>query len=238
MIHRILPVLVLALAGATSALGQFTWTNSDGDFAFSTPANWTPNGIPLDGDDLVIGSDEALGFDHGGNFLAGGITIAAGVSATLGAFGVETLTIGTGGLTNLGFGATFDLPVLTAGLQSWSLGDGALTFNLPFAITSDALTINLGSGSSITFASFDPQPEWDGALNFTGTLAPLSIFVGDTLTTDHLALITLNGSGAGVTEDGYLTAIPEPATTAAWLGAATLLALGLRRRSRLPVRGQ
>jgi fibronectin-binding autotransporter adhesin len=143
----------------------------------------------------------------GTNTYAGATTISGGTLA-LGASGVlpdaSAVSIGAGTLD----AATF---TETAGTLD------------PTA----AATINLGSGGALAFANSSAVDWTGGTLNITGTFTPTSIRFGTTsggLTAGQLALISVNGSGAGTYEldsSGYLVSGGSPYDTWATANGAT-----------------
>lgn len=77
-----------------------------------------------------------------------------------------------------------------------------------------AATIKLGSGAALAFADSSAFDWTDGTLAISGTLADTSLRLGTSssgLTPTQLALITFDGRGVTIDEDGYI--LPMPAGT-------------------------
>lgn len=221
------------------ASAQLTWTNAGGDYLFSNSANWAGNAVPTDGANISLASSDFVGLDNGGNFHATSLTIQSGVSGAFLAAGAETLSLGSGGITNLGSGIDFQVGLNVTTSQTWHLGSGTFLLNNLFGIASGAvLTIDVGSGAWFDFAMSGDNPDWLGSINFTGDLSGASLFANGTgFTTQNLGQITLDGVAAQLDGNRFITgaapttAVPEPSTYALTAGVA-LLALAITRRLR------
>lgn len=223
----------LAALLAASASAQSIWTNAGGDYLFSNPANWSGNAVPTDGADLSLATDDLLGLDNGGNFHANSLTIQSGFTGLLMVAGAETLSLGTGGINNLGSGLDFQVGLTVTTSQTWNVGSGAFLLSDTFQVASGAvLTINVGAGASFDFAMNAANPTWLGTINFTGNTAAASLLAsGAGFTSQNLGLITIDGVAAQLTGTQLTTsAIPEPSTYALLFGAGVLGLAVLRRR--------
>lgn len=228
-------LLSLGILAALPALvsAQSVWTNSGGDFSFSNPANWSGNAVPVDGADLSIATDDLLGLDHGGHFAANSLAIAAGYTGLFLPASAETLSVGAGGIANLGLGADFQLTLLAVSTQTWELGAGTFTLGNTFDVTAGtALTINVGSGATFLFAMGTLNPDWNGTINFTGAINAATLRVtGAGFTEQNLSRITIDGLQAQLVGDhlSSAAAIPEPSTYAMMAGVAALVIAARRR---------
>ncbi|ATC65420.1 hypothetical protein CMV30_16530 [Nibricoccus aquaticus] len=220
------------------ATAQLTWTNAGADYLFSNSANWAGNIVPNSGADLSLASSDFVGLDNGGDFLANSLTIQSGVSGAFLPAGAETLSLGSGGISNLGSGIDFQVALNVTASQTWHVGSGTFLLNNLLGIASGAvLTINVGSGAWFDFAMAGDNPDWFGAINFTGDLTGASLFANGTgFTAQKLSQITLDGVAAQLDGNRFVTgsvptAVPEPSTYALTAGGA-LLCLALTRRIR------
>ncbi|MDX2118540.1 MAG: GC-type dockerin domain-anchored protein [Planctomycetota bacterium] len=68
---RVALALVACVLSANAMAVPFVWNGSTGDNLWSTPANWTPNGIPGAGDDVTIGAGAS-----GVNISSANVTVA------------------------------------------------------------------------------------------------------------------------------------------------------------------
>ncbi len=221
-----------ALLPVTLSAQSAIWTNAGGDFSFSNSANWSPSGSPGWGANLVLATDDFVGLDVGGDFLANSLTIASGVSGWFLPAGVETLSLGTGGIVNDGLGVKFDLPVLAVSSQHWHLGGGALTLGSNFnVLAGSALTITLNEGAMFDFGMHSADPTWEGTINFVGDVTGATIAVsGLGFSLENLSQITING-GAVQFNDGMInSAVPEPSTYGLFAAACLGFAAYRRRR--------
>lgn len=167
---------------------------------------------------VSVGSASTLG---GSGIIAGNTTLAAGsflapgassgTTGTLafnGNLDISGLASGTGGLLfDLGAAGSSDKISLSAG--ALSIGTGALNFN-DFSFTTLS---GFGAG---TYTLFETSTSIVGTLGsgLTGTISGMD------------AALSLSGNSVILT----VTAIPEPSSVAALLGAASLGCAALRRR--------
>lgn len=114
--------------------------------------------------------------------------------------------------------------VLSGGTLQSAFNQSLGTLNL-----TASSTLDLSSGGSFVFADSSALAgSWTGTLSIIGTftdLASVRFGTSDTaLTAGQLSQITVNGLAASLDASGYLTtsAIPEPSTYAALLGALAL----------------
>ncbi|WP_438479231.1 PEP-CTERM sorting domain-containing protein [Oleiharenicola lentus] len=228
---------LLALPALVSA--QSVWTNAAADFSFSNPANWAGNAVPASGADLSLAISDLVGLDNGGNFAANSLTIQSGISGMFVSASAETLTLGAGGISNLGLGVDFQSTLLTTATQTWNVGDGTFTIGNTFDVTTGStLTINVGSGATFLFAMGQPNPDWNGFINFVGSVSTASLRVtGAGFTTQNLSRITIDGAEAQLVGDqlSAVSAIPEPSTYAMMAGVAALVLAAARRKFSRPV---
>lgn len=120
------------------------------------------------------------------------------------------LTLDSGAVLNFDLGTTSDLVVVNGGFLTGP-SSGNVTFNLTSASGLTAATYNLFTFTGATLSNFD-------ASDFTIGTAPSGWNYAFSLTADNLQLT--------------VSAVPEPATYAALLGALTLGCILLRRRAR------
>ncbi len=111
----------------------------------------------------------------------------------------------------LALGANDVLPNASAvSIGAATLDAATFTDTVGTLDTTAAAVINLGTGGALAFADSSAVDWTGGTLNITGTLGATSIRFGTTsggLTSGQLAVISVNGSGAGtytLDADGYL----------------------------------
>jgi hypothetical protein len=111
---RLLPALIVFLAIRSARASTLTWTNIAGG-NWSTANNWSPNQVPVNGDDVTI--------TNGGTYTVTNNTTVTLDNLTLGGTnGTQTLIMSSLTLTNLGL-------VNSNGILNWNGGDleGAMT---------------------------------------------------------------------------------------------------------------
>ncbi|OYV04749.1 MAG: hypothetical protein CFE26_15225, partial [Verrucomicrobiales bacterium VVV1] len=120
--------------------------------------------------------------------------------------GSTTVSAGT-----LALGANDVLPNASAvSIGTATLNAATFTDTVGTLDATAAAVINLGTGGALAFANSSAVDWTGGTLNITGTYTPTSIRFGTTsggLTSGQLAVISVNGSGAGtytLAADGYL----------------------------------
>jgi autotransporter-associated beta strand protein len=160
----------------------------------------------------------------GGTFTQGNV-IANSTGTNGGAIGLTKLGTGTlvldktntySGMTRVSAG-TLALGANDVFLDTTPVSIGSATLNAStFTDTvgtldpTGAAIINLGTGGALAFADSSTVDWTGGSINITGTLGTTSIRFGTTsggLTSGQLAVISVNGSGAGtytLDADGYL----------------------------------
>ena len=200
----------LATAAGTIILGggklQYSAANqNDYSGRFSTGAsqayNVDVNGQPVTWATSLTSSGGSLTLTD----TAGGgtLTLSSGTNTYSGATTINggTLALGAGGALPTGTAVSIGSATLDAGTSANSAG----TLN-----ATGTAVINLGSGGTLAFAD-SHLVSWAGTLNITGTfVAGLSIRFGasnSALTSGQLAVISVNGSGAGtytLDSNGYL----------------------------------
>lgn len=183
-------------------------------------------------------SNDALqGTDFGtisgtGGFVQSGsgtTTMTAGNSYT----GTTTVSSGTLalGASNV-FADTSNFVLSGGALSAGAFSDTVGTLSL----TGNAL-ITLGSGGALVFADSHLIDWGTFSLSISGTFVDgESIRFGSDglgLTSDQLALISINGGAASIDASGFLvSSIPEPSTFGLLAGGALFAVSGVRRRKR------
>jgi fibronectin-binding autotransporter adhesin len=142
--------------------------------------------------------------------IGSGILTLSGTSNSY--IGATTVSAGT-----LALGANNVLPDASAvSIGTATLNAATFTDTLGTLDATGNATINLGSGAELAFANSNAVDWTGGTLNITGTLGATSIRFGTTsggLTPGQLAVITVNGSGAGtysLDASGYLISSGAP----------------------------
>ncbi len=142
--------------------------------------------------------------------------------------GATTVTAGT---LNLGVNnavSSSSNVVLNGGTMQSAFSQTLGTLNL-----SASSTLDLSTGGVFVFANSSAL-SWSGTLSIVGTFTDdVSVGFGTSgLTSGQLSQITINGLAASMDSNGFLfaTAIPEPSTYAAILGALALAGVVWRRR--------
>jgi fibronectin-binding autotransporter adhesin len=227
------PTLILfasLLSWASAAAAVKTWSNGGADLNWNNPANWSPSGVPVNGDDLVFpaGSDAVTNNnlsgrtfgsltiqDHttiqGNAFtLTGGIVCSPGGTGgtvviepnlTLGAS--QTFTSGGGGLSTL----TFAGNVLFGPHQLTLAGARPLTFSgLTGSSSAGAQLLRTGGGQlrfgpSAIFLSPVPFTWTTGTLDVDGTFQAPLLLTGGRLTGAGTLGLGLEASGGTIIPD-------------------------------------
>ena len=219
----------LTVSGGTADLGTKSITNTLGALTGGAVNNGT-----------ITNSSGLYDLQNGsvGAILAGSNGLTKSTSGTVTLSSANTYT----GTTTVSAG-TLALGVASAisSSSNVSLDGGTLqsTFSQTLgtlALTTGSSTLDLSSGGTFAFADSSALAgSWSGSLSITGTfLDNSSVRFGTSiggLTGGQLSQITINGMAASIDSSGYLfTAIPEPSTYAAILGALVLAGVVYRRR--------
>ena len=173
-------VFMMILTGAWAE--NYTWNGSAGDGLWNTQENWTPNGIPGEGDQVTLSGNEniTLSGDVKVNFLF----IFSGTNSSSLDLAGNKLTVST--RIRLGQYVTGNLiltngTVTTAQFDTEDYGSNSLTLNnVSFSVSSLLLangtgttTIDGTGSSSFTIpASYDTAYGEGNTLSFTGSIQP------------------------------------------------------------------
>ena len=173
-------VFMMILTGAWAE--NYTWNGSAGDGLWNTQENWTPNGIPGEGDQVTLSGNEniTLSGDVKVNFLF----IFSGTNSSSLDLAGNKLTVST--RIRLGQYVTGNLiltngTVTTAQFDTEDDGSNSLTLNnVSFSVSSQLLvngtgttTIDGTGSSSFTIpASYDTAYGEGNTLSFTGSIQP------------------------------------------------------------------
>jgi autotransporter-associated beta strand protein len=132
MTRRAFPLLVLLVIFVSAARAQFTWSTSAGSGLFDTAANWSP-GLPTANSLLTFGSAASSSptVTLTSAYSAAGLTFnGSGIDYTLTTSNASTLSLGSGGISNVSSSITFGsaLPIALTASQTWTVGSsGGLT---------------------------------------------------------------------------------------------------------------
>jgi len=171
----ILPIVILVLLARTSSrAATFTWDGNGGggNPKWSNGINWVPDGAPpTSGADLIFAGTFKLAPSMDVSYSILSLTFASGAGAfTLASAGIETLTIGTGGITNSSTNLqTISSPLILGAAQTWDAASGALTINSATVnLAGFVLTIN-GSFNTIISSAISSSPSGTNGLTKNGT---------------------------------------------------------------------
>lgn len=224
--------LGIALLHQLATAAQVTWTNGGGDFDSENTANWSPNTLPTSTDDVFVNTNDFIGNTSGSQWNIQSITFASSLSTSI-ETSLQTIGIGSGGITIQDNSTiSFNLGTIFTANSSITIGAGStLIFSTnTFIETARSVTANLQSGAILSL-NFVVSP-WEGSMNITGDVTSSSILItGGDLDQNTLSKLTINGQAVTI-NNGFLTAIPEPSTFAAFAGAAMLGLAVVRRRKR------
>lgn len=243
------------IGGNLTVSGDNSLTLAGGKVTNVTNANNTlTNSITAVGKSLTLASNVELSNDATGRTLTidgAGSTLVSGLisNGSTSTSGLTKSGLGTLTLSNIGNSFTGPLTInagsvllgasgVIADATPLVLGGG--TFDLGgFSETLGTLTVggnsvlDLGTTGTVSFASSESQA-WSGSLSISGTFNTSSVRFGTSfgaLTVGQLGAITVNGFGGfGLDADGFLTAVPEPATWATLTGLVALGFVSCRRR--------
>lgn len=95
------------LSTTSSVYAQYTWDGGASNTDFQDAANWSPDHVPVMGDQLTIGMD--VNITNVPTLSLGGLTISSGVTVSLDAGSPQTLTIEDGTTTDLVVDGTLNL---------------------------------------------------------------------------------------------------------------------------------
>lgn len=132
-----------------------TWVPATGG-AWTTPANWSPSGIPAAGDDIVIGSQSAPitsvpSIALNSMTITGNCTLQSGSAVTLTLGGNTGTDFTVAGSANLILGATVNI---TLANNSTATIDGTLTVNSGSAFNTDGTSVvTTVNGSIVNYGS-------------------------------------------------------------------------------------
>lgn len=172
-------VFMMILTGAWAE--NYTWNGSAGDGLWNTQENWTPNGIPGEGDQVTLSGNEniTLSGDVKVNFLF----IFSGTNSSSLDLAGNKLTVST--RIRLGQYVTGNLiltngTVTTAQFDTEDYGSNSLTLNnVSFSVSSLLLangtgttTIDGTGSSSFTIPASYAAYEPGNTLSFTGSIQP------------------------------------------------------------------
>jgi uncharacterized repeat protein (TIGR01451 family) len=148
-------VLLLLLSfGARDALAITFTSNSSGNW--SNASIWTPNGVPITGDNVTVNSGHTVVIDTVAN--PGNLTVDGSVDTS--SFGISV----SGSLTMNGGTIVGSGPVLITGSTSTVSGTGSITPSLQFGAAANG---TIASGAVYTVTG---QVQVDGSLTNNGSL--------------------------------------------------------------------
>jgi hypothetical protein len=144
------------LSGAAATGSNYIWNGSASSGSFSSATNWASNISPISGSVGTLtfpnlatgcGSCESVVNDVPG-LIANGVEVDADDAYHLSG---NTLTIGSDGLsvaapTGNGSPPTFALPILLGALQTWTIGEGPVSFTDPI-VGNQNLSLDFEGGS-------------------------------------------------------------------------------------------
>lgn len=216
------------------ALGNFT---SSGKLTQTTE-----DGIGLKGTGTIKSGSEWLVKGKLHTYTGSDTTIEAGASVMLNSPNPTASTpsrlVLEGGKITFNSQVNSEYGVLASVLLKETTLAFGTDFTLAFInqLTNDSFTIVMNEGGILRLIDADSLRLGTGGV-IVHNFAENKIYVGTNVTSDELALINLFSDAgetylgtAGLTSDGWLTAVPEPAEWAAIFGAAALAFAICRRR--------
>jgi autotransporter-associated beta strand protein len=167
-----------------------TWDGLGSDNQWATGLNWSSSMSPGNGDEVIFAGTTQTTPDMESSYSLGSVTFTNGAGAFDITNSANTLTIISGGMTNLSAnGQTLDVPVSLAGQPTFNAAAGNLTLNYPVA----------DDGHGVIFAGAN-----------TTTLAGVNTYTGNTTIGAGTLAITGTGSlnsgsyGGNLTDNGTL----------------------------------
>jgi fibronectin-binding autotransporter adhesin len=212
-----LTALLLLIAPLTSDAVTRTWDGAGGTFLFSTAANWIPEGVPANGDDLVfpatapnVVSNDLPSRTYGSlNFTTGTTIIGSPFTVT---GGISTSAVGARGTVDINVNVT-----LAANQTFTCGGTGALRF--AGSVSFGARTLTVTGASSCVFNALTGSTTagsrliktGTGTLRLTGSAIAFSALPWDvsagTLDVDGNLQAAVNLTGGKLTGDGTITGL-------------------------------
>jgi fibronectin-binding autotransporter adhesin len=207
----LLLALVMPLVNPANAT-TYTWdgngTNT-GNGKWTTVGNWDANGLPvsnLSTTDLVFGGTFHLTpLQDIAPFSAHSVTF----NSTAGSFNLspnasETLTIGTGGITNNSSNAeTITSALILGGIQSWNTSAGSLAINGTVNLGGFALSVG-GSSNTTISSAVSSSPAGSNSITKNGSgILTLSGAAANT----YSGLTTVNAGELDLAKTGTANAI-------------------------------
>ena len=194
-----LVILFVFMSAVLSSANTHTWVPAAGG-AWTTPTNWSPTGLPVAGDDIIINSDQSANITSVPNLAVNSLSVS-GNCTLVGTGGGTTLTIGGAAGTDLtiSLGKTLTIGTnlsITLANNATSTVNGTLTINA-------GRTFNTNGTGVIT--------------TVIGTL----MAIGNVTCTDATRLIFQNGSAYNHAMNGGT--VP----TATWADGSTCLITGV-----------
>lgn len=204
---------IAAIAAAVSSLSMSssvfavarTWVATTASF-FETPANWSPTGIPLVGDDIIFNSAATVNFDSvTGNRTVQTLTSNNNFTQTLRnpfATAIPVLTVTNGitlsGVNTFNIGASTQLPAAHVDLTTNTFTTNKTT-NVSYYSTLTATTLNVATTANASVIAFQSGNVSTGSASFgsNGFTGTLSLTTNGTLTAAGTSAFGLSG-GTGV----------------------------------------
>jgi autotransporter-associated beta strand protein len=150
----------LAFAAADAIAAPIAWDGGGGDFLWTTPLNWAPDGVPAAGDDLTFGTSPAGTVHLVRDQTAGSLAFTDDYS--IGAFGTNLTLTNTSGNITVNPGELATIHASYGGTNGLNLsGGGTLYVTNPLSLYTGNITVS-GAGTQLLHRQEGPTVQYNG----------------------------------------------------------------------------